>query len=86
MAETTAAAASAAVDVSKLGFNLPPEVSANKAPKQNFFLEEYAKPEWVAPWDIERPQQAVVQAEKEGLFKSEVIVTLYMLGKALRRQ
>ena len=48
------------------------ELLSGKAPTQQYFLEEYAKEDWVAPWDIGKAQPSLIQAEKEGLLKGEV--------------
>lgn len=56
-----------------------PELLAGKAPTPDFFLEQYAKPDWVAPWDIGRAQPSLVQAEEEGLFKEKVPNITYLL-------
>ena len=48
------------------------ELLEGKAPSQQYFLDEYAKEDWVAPWDIGAAQPSLIKAEGEGLFKGEV--------------
>ena len=48
------------------------ELLSGKAPTQQYFLDEYAKEDWVAPWDIGKAQPSLIQAEKDGLLKGEV--------------
>ena len=49
------------------------ELLEGKAPTQEYFLSEYAKEDWTAPWDIGKAQPNLVKAEEEGLLKGEVI-------------
>ena len=70
--EMTAAAHSAS---DGHGDNFKPnskELSEGKAPTQQYFLDEYAKEDWVAPWDIGKAQPSLIQAEREDLLKGEV--------------
>ena len=58
------------------GANFKPnskELLEGKAPTQEYFLSEYAKEEWVAPWDIGKAQPTLVKAEEEGLLQGEVM-------------
>ena len=48
------------------------ELLEGKAPTQQYFFDEYAKEDWVAPWDIGKAQTSLIQAEREGLLKGEV--------------
>lgn len=50
------------------------EILDGRAPTQQYFLDEYAKQDWVAPWDLGKPQPCLVQAEQEGLLQGEVRV------------
>ena len=53
-----------------MGVNFKPnskELLEGKAPTQEYFLNEYAKEDWIAPWDIGKAQPNLVKAEEEGL-------------------
>ena len=59
-----------------MGVNFKPnskELLEGKAPTQEYFLNEYAKEDWIAPWDIGKAQPNLVKAEEEGLLKGEVM-------------
>ncbi|CAK0760563.1 hypothetical protein CVIRNUC_002781 [Coccomyxa viridis] len=58
------------------GANFKPnsqELLEGKAPTQEYFLNEYAREDWIAPWDIGKAQPNLVKAEEEGLLKGEIL-------------
>ena len=57
------------------------ELLEGKAPAQEYFLNEYAKEDWIAPWDIGKAQPILVKADEEGLLKGEVL-SLHLCGPA----
>ena len=74
--EMTAAAHSAS---DGHGDNFKPnseELLEGKALTQQYTLDEYAKEDWVAPWDIGKAQPSLIQAEREDLLKGEVCTSV----------